>query len=96
MLFLFTSSQHFIDACDDLPGVLDRSLALLDLCQEALTFFLSFFDERRRRIGWYVFIVTHCLAPDQAWSCASEHARQPHRLSQICNNLFRRLRRAKC
>ena len=46
VLFLFTSSQHFIDACDELPGVLDRSLALLDLCQEALTFFLRFFDQR--------------------------------------------------
>ena len=43
-LFLFSGCQHFIDACDYLPRVLDRSLALLDLCQEALTFFLSFFD----------------------------------------------------
>jgi hypothetical protein len=31
------------------PGVLDRSLALLDLCQEALTFFLRFFDQRGGR-----------------------------------------------
>jgi hypothetical protein len=44
-LFLFSGSQHFIDAGDDLSGVLDRSLALLDLCQEKLTFFLCFGDE---------------------------------------------------
>src|ERR1700722_12865263 len=41
-LFLFSIRQHFVDACDDLPRVLDRSLALPDLVQEALTFFFAF------------------------------------------------------
>jgi hypothetical protein len=41
------SRQHLVNARDDLPGALDRSLALLDLVQEALTFLLRFFDQRR-------------------------------------------------
>ena len=64
-LFLFSIRQHFVDACDDLPRVLDRSLALPDLVQEALTFFLRFFDQRRRRIEWYDLLLVHCPAPDQ-------------------------------
>ena len=46
-LFLVCSREHLVNACDDLPGALDRSLALLDLVQEALTFLLRFFDQRR-------------------------------------------------
>ena len=65
-LFLFSIRQHIVDACDDLPRVLDRSLALPDLVQEALTFFLRFFDQRRRRIEWYDLLLVHCPAPDQA------------------------------
>ena len=61
-LFLVSIRQHSVNACDDLPGVLDRSLALLDLCQELLTFFLRFFDQRRRRIEWYDLLVAHCQA----------------------------------
>jgi hypothetical protein len=65
-LFHFSIRQHFVDACDDLPRVLDRSLALPDLVQEALTFFLRFFDQRRRRIERYDLLLVHCPAPDQA------------------------------
>ena len=65
-LLLFSIRQHLVDACDDLPRVLDRSLALPDLVQEALTFFLRFFDQRRRRIEWYGLLLVHCPAPDQA------------------------------
>src|ERR1700722_497459 len=91
-LFLFSIRQYFVDACDDLPRVLDRSLALPDLVQEALTFFLRFFDQRRRRIEWYDLLLVHAPAPDQARLAlrAGSGATQPHTLSQICNNLFRR------
>src|SRR5215470_8373971 len=45
--------------------MLNRPLALLDVLYKPLTFFLRFFDQRRRRIEWYGFLVTHCPAPDQ-------------------------------
>ena len=32
-LFLRRIRQHLVDACDDLPGMLDGRLALLDLCR---------------------------------------------------------------
>jgi hypothetical protein len=40
--FLVRSRKHLVNACNDLSRVLDCPLALLDLSQEAFTFFLRF------------------------------------------------------
>jgi len=40
-LFLVGGRQHFLNACDDLPGMLDRSLTMLDLGQERCRSFFA-------------------------------------------------------
>jgi hypothetical protein len=60
------------------------------LCEEALTFFLRFFDQRGRRTERY-FLVTHCPPQDQERVAApgTSGALPVTRLSQICHKLFR-------